>query len=48
MAMEELGGRQDYRPHDGPRHRSRLRGGEKAERNRVQKMHGISHSGRES
>ena len=31
MVVEELGGRQDYGPHDGPRHRRRLRGGEEAE-----------------
>lgn len=31
MAVEGLGGRQDPRSHDGPRHRSVLRGREKAE-----------------
>ena len=31
MVVEELGGRKDNRPHDGPRHRGRVGGGEEAE-----------------
>ena len=30
MVVEELGGRQDYGPHDGPRHRCRVGGREEA------------------
>lgn len=31
LALEALGGREDSRSHDGPRHRHLLRGGEEAE-----------------
>jgi hypothetical protein len=31
MVVEELGGRQDHCPHDGPRHRGRVGGREEAE-----------------
>ena len=31
MVVEELGGRQDHRPDDGPGHRGGVRGGEEAE-----------------